>query len=80
MGEGTVYWNIFLRGCLSSFNTIAEVMFEIENKKHYQTTVDVFPLIEVTCWILYPHYENKFTKNIRPTDILPIFCKFSQIY
>ena len=25
------------------------------------------------------HYEKKLTKNIRPTDILQIFSKYSQI-
>ena len=26
------------------------------------------------------HYEKKITKNIRPTDILLVFSKCSQIY
>ena len=26
------------------------------------------------------HYEKKLTKNIRPTDILQIFSKYSQNY
>ena len=26
------------------------------------------------------HYEKKLTKNIRPTDILLVFSKCSQIY
>ena len=33
-------------------------------------------------WVttIYVHYEKKLTKNIRPTDILLVFSKCSQIY